>query len=155
MERKERIAGPAELRPAGGRRLWFALGGPPLVWFAAQNAGYFFVSWACARAGGSLVLHAIAAVSIGACAFAGWVGYELLRDVGARGEDDHDDSLHRTRFLARLAIAGALIFALLLLVQWLAIGIIHPCDPMPRGRFSPDAFREAADLLAYAVTRVP
>ena len=120
-------------------RVWIALGIPPLAWFAAQNVGYFFVAWACARRGGELVLHAISLGGVAACLFAGWLAWGVLRDIGPRGDDDHDDPLQRTRFLGRLAIAGALILALIVVAQWMAVLILDPCVPMPRSRFSPDS----------------
>jgi len=119
--------------------MWVALSAPPLVWFAAQNAGYFFVSWACARLNGEGMLHGIAAVSTLLCIGAGLLAWSELRRVGARGADEHDGPEQRMRFLARIAIAGAIIFSLILIVQWIAIGIQDPCMPYPRSPFTPDA----------------
>ena len=123
----------------GTARMWVALSTPPVVWFAAQNAGYFFVSWACARQNGEWILHGIAIVSIALTVGAGLLAWSELRHVGHRGPDDHDDHDQRMRFLARIAIAGAVIFTLILLVQWIAIAIQDPCMPWPRSRFTPDA----------------
>jgi hypothetical protein len=121
------------------RRVWLALGIPPVAWFAAQNVAYFFVSWACARRGGEVVLHAIALGGVAACALSAWLAWSVLREIGARGDDDHDDGIQRTRFLCRLAIAGAIVLGLVVVVMWLAMVILDPCLPMPRSRFSPDA----------------
>jgi len=121
------------------RRLWVALGLPPVAWFTAQNLGYFFVSWTCARQGGELALHAIALGGTGVCAFGGWLAVAVLRQVGAGGPDEKDDADERTRFLARLALAGAIVLGLIVLAQWLAVLILEPCLPMPRSPFTPDA----------------
>jgi hypothetical protein len=137
---------PPALHGRGSVRLWLALATPPLVWFAAQNAGYFFVSWACARTNGEWMLHAIAVVSILLCLGAGLLSWAVLRDVGHRGNDDHDDRIQRTRFLGRLGIAGAIIFSLILIVQWIAIAIHDPCMPYPRSRFTPDALNGGTEV---------
>lgn len=135
----ERAAHPPATRKSGSARLWLALATPPLVWFSAQNAGYFLVAWACARLNGEWVLHAIAAASVALCVAAGLLSLTLLRDVGARGEDDRDDRIQRVRFLARIGVAGAIIFTLIILVQWIAVAMLDPCMPWPRSRFTPDA----------------
>lgn len=127
------------LRRVGSARLWFATGAPAVAWFAALNAGYFFVSWACARQNGEWLLHAIAAVSMALCIAAGLLSLALLRSVGMHGGDERDDRIERIRFLARIGIAGGIIFALIIGVQWIAIAIQDPCMPWPRSRFTPDA----------------
>lgn len=139
------------LRPAGSARLWTALALPPVAWFAALNAAYFFVSWTCGRDGGSLLLHAITLAALGLAIGAGALGWGLLRDVGRDGDDGIDDQPSRTRFLAWLAVAGAATFALVLIAQWLAILILDPCATRPRLRHSPDALRstDAAAAVAY------
>ena len=140
----------AALRSRGSSRLWLVLGVPPLAWFAALNAAYFFVSWTCRRQNGELVLHAIVLVALAGCIAAGVGALSLLRDVGAGGQDDHDDRQSRTRFLGRVGLFGATIFALAITAQWLAVLILEPCIPLPRERFSPDALRPPAQVLPYA-----
>ena len=147
MESNDRAHRPAT-HTRGSLRMWLALATPPLVWFAAQSAGYFFVSWACARLNGEWLLHAIALVSTALCVGAGLLAFALLRDVGPSGGDDRDDRVHRTRFLARLGIAGAIIFALIVVVQWIAIAILDPCMQYPRSPFTPDA-RAPSEIADY------
>ena len=132
------------LRSRGRLRLWLALGVPPVAWFAALNLAYFFVAWACMRENGELVLHAITLGGLAASAAAGVAAWGMLTDVEPKGQDDHDDRPSRTRFLSRLGLAGAIVFSLILVVQWLAILILEPCMPMPRSRFSPDALHVPA-----------
>ena len=137
---------PPALHGRGSLRLWLALGTPPLVWFAAQNAGYFFVPWACARNNGEWLLHGIAIAALLLCVGAGLLSLAVLREIGVAGDDDHDDRIQRTRFLARLGIGGATIFALIMIGQWIAIAILDPCMPYPRSPFTPDAFDYARDV---------
>ena len=141
---------PPALQGRGSWRLWVALGLAPLAWFAAQNAGYFFVPWACARANGEWVLHGIALAALALCIASGLLGLALLRTVGAGGEDHRDDAVQRVRFLARLAIAGSILFALIMITQWIAIALLDPCMPYPRSPFTPDA-RSAVEAIDYAL----
>ena len=127
------------LRKKGSARLWFAAAAPPIAWFGALNAGYFFVSWACARTNGELILHLITGGALLVCIAAGFAAWSILAGIGAGGADDHDDRVERTRFVARVALAGAIIFSLALTTQWIAIVIQDPCMPWPRNRFTPDA----------------
>lgn len=137
---------PPALHGRGSLRLWLALGTPPLVWFAAQNAGYFFVAWACARTNGDRVLYGIAIAALLLCLGAGLLSLSILRDIGASGDDADDDRIQRTRFLARIGVAGAVIFALILIGQWIAIAILDPCMPYPRSRFTPDAMNYEGEV---------
>ncbi|HEX6589156.1 MAG TPA: hypothetical protein VF039_09040 [Longimicrobiales bacterium] len=127
------------LRRTGSARLWFATGAPAVAWFAALNAGYFFVSWACARRNGEAILHLITGGALLVCIAAGLAAWSILARIGARGGDEHDDRVERTRFIARLALAFTLVFSLALVTQWIAILIQHPCMPWPRNPFTPDA----------------
>ena len=136
---------PPATHTRGSARLWIALATPPVVWFAAQNAGYFFVAWACARRNGEWMLHGIAIVALMLCVGAGLLALAVLRQIGAGGDDDHDDRIQRTRFLARIGAGGALLFALIIIGQWTAIAILDPCMPYPRTPFTPDAF-DARDV---------
>ena len=131
----------------GTLRLWLALSAPPVAWFAAQSAGYFFVPWSCARTNGEWILHGIALTALLICIASGLLALGVLRDIGAHGADDHDDRIQRTRFLARLGMLGATIFALIMIVQWIAIGILDPCMPWPRSPFTPDAALPLVDYL--------
>ena len=139
MQGAHEDAGLAALRRSGSARLWLATGAPPVAWFAALNAGYFFVSWACARTNGETILHLITGSALLVCLAAGLAGWSILTRIGATGADDEDDRVERTRFVARLAVAGALVFSLALVTQWIAILIQHPCMPWPRNPFTPDA----------------
>lgn len=138
------------LRSRGSTRLWLALALPPLAWFVALNAAYFFVSWTCARDGGAVLLHAITIGALAVTVAAGVLAWGLLRDLGSDGDDGIDDRPSRTRFLARLAVAGAAVFALTLIAQWLAILVLDPCATRPRLRFSPDALHAPGGPSAVA-----
>ena len=127
------------LHRKGSPRLWLATGAPPVAWFAALNAAYFFVSWACVRTNGELILHLITGGALVVCIAAGLAARSILSSIGARGADDDDSRVERTRFVARLALAGALIFSLALVTQWIAILLQDPCMPWPRNPFTPDA----------------
>ena len=138
------------LRSRGSTRLWLALALPPLAWFVALNAAYFFVSWTCGRDGGTVLLHAITLGALAVAVAAGTLAWGLLRDVGSDGDDGIDDRPSRTRFLARLAVAGATVFALTLIAQWLEILVLDPCATRPRLRFSPDALHAPGGSSAVA-----
>ena len=133
-------------KPAGSARLWFALFGSAVLWFAAQTITYFVVPWSCSHAN-SLPLHFITLLALAGISWAGATGYRIWRNEGARWSDDLPDRSERSRFLAELAIGFSALFALLLIGMWVAIVVLGPCIPLPRVPFTPDALAAPAELL--------
>jgi putative membrane protein len=137
---------PRYLRAGGSAALWFALAAPPAAWFSAQAAGYFVVPHAC-RLQQPLPLHLIAAASLCIIAAAGYTAYGIWRASGGVPSDDENTPTDRSRFLAELALGGAALFVLTMVGQWVAVGILGPCLPLPRAPFTPDALSHGERVL--------
>lgn len=125
------------------RAVWFALLGPPAAWFAALNAGYFMVTWACESAAGRVTLHATMAAMLALGVAAGVAGLVVWRREGRTWPGEAADPATRTRFLAVLGVFGAVVFSAAILWFWLAAVVLDPCDPGPRTPRSPLAAVEA------------
>jgi hypothetical protein len=103
------------MRAAAHLRPWAALTLPPMAWFAFQQGLGFVLRGTCAAAGipwGPIV--GVAALAI--CGGAVWLAWSRL--AGGTPSD---------RFLARIAILGAALFALAIAFQTLATLVVPPC----------------------------
>jgi hypothetical protein len=132
------------------RRLWLALLAPPVAWFAALAANYFLVSWACAHAAGMAAIHLVSATTLIAALASG--GLAKRRWSAERGGAPGEPNLaaERTRFVAALALLGAGLFSLVIVLQWGAVIFLDPCDPVPRSPFAPSSFSQPGPGISDA-----
>lgn len=122
-----------------GPRVWLGLAVPPTAWFVALNAGYFMVSWACDHTVGRVLIHMVCLAMLAATAAAGLGARGVWRDLGRRWAAPTADPVDRARFLAALGVLSATLFALAIILQWLAVIALDPCDPSPRFPLFPEA----------------
>lgn len=108
---------------------------PPVAWFTALSASYVIVPWACGSAVGAAALHLVSIVTLLAAAGAGVLAWTA--GPGAGGEWPGGSPAERNGFLALLGMFSGALFALIILVQWMAVLILDPCPPVPRLPLSP------------------
>lgn len=120
-------------------RTWFALLAPPVAWFAALNAAYFMVGWACGSTAGLLAMHLALLAMLAITLLAGAAAWGDWRSGGGGWPDESADPDEVSRFVTTLAILGAALFSLLIIAKWIAALVLGPCEPAPRLPFSPSA----------------
>ncbi|HEX6560125.1 MAG TPA: hypothetical protein VF021_11700 [Longimicrobiales bacterium] len=136
----------------GSVALWFALLGAPCAWFLGLVLSYPVVPYAC-YSGHVWTLYAISAIALLVVLGAGVVGYGLLMDTGAELPGDHASHTDRTRLLAAVGMMFSGLFALILIGHIASTAMVGPCIPLPRERFTPDAYVEPAGHGLIAQSR--
>lgn len=98
----------------------------PVAWGAQQETLYTMVSWAC-QSGHFVVMHlvSLAAVLVAlAGALVAWRNWDRLGRTEPGGEGG---AAGRSRFLAASGVVSSLFFALVIVAQWIATFVLHPC----------------------------
>jgi hypothetical protein len=100
--------------------------GAPVIALANQELIYSVNMWACGHDMHSL-MHIVPAVCLLASLLTVLMCYRAWGSVG-RGVDDEPATLEsRTRFLALLGLAIGVFSSAVILAQWAAILVFHPC----------------------------
>jgi hypothetical protein len=128
-ESSEIAAHPATL-PRGSAGLWFAVLGPPAVWFVSLVVSYFGVHEVC-RVNSPLAPRVVSVVALVLVLAAGLVGRAIW--VGAAAHE-------RTRFLAQIGVLSSAVFSLIILLQVIATFLLPACHDRPRTPQSPDVW---------------
>jgi len=100
-----------------------AIVGAPMVYLANESLSYAVVPWVCST-GHIAVLHALSAIGLALVLAPLAFGWRILRDTT---RDDRSQPASLSRFLADIAIATTLLFALATILQWFTQFAIGPC----------------------------
>jgi hypothetical protein len=103
--------------------LWIGILLPPAAWSIAMEAIYLTNDYSCYGAGVAGWSHLSAALGVVLCIIGGVIAWTQLPERA--GNDSA--SLTRDRFMANLGIVLSLIFALLIVAQWLPMLVGIPC----------------------------
>jgi hypothetical protein len=121
-----RPASPAhEHDPVGKLALWTSALGGPVVALANLEVLYLLVPWSCRNS--SWPLHAataVAAVLVLGLFAASWRSW---RSLDGGWSTDQEGAEARARFMALLGLLTAGVSFGVVLAQWIAIGVLHPC----------------------------
>lgn len=107
------------------RRLWLAFLVPPFAFLLALSA-YAMVPFVC-DADQPAVLHGWMLLSLLVDVGAGVLGWRDWRLVGRDHADDRPGEHAGGRLLAVMSVLGSGFFALMIVAQWLAIGLVPNC----------------------------
>jgi hypothetical protein len=113
-------------RGRGAMRLWVAMLCGPVAWLAAFQGDYARVERACvgrARWPLHLVMGLAVLLTLGGLA----LSWRLWRGVGRQWPDEAGTATARARFMAMSGLLIGAFFLLLLLAQWWANVVLHPC----------------------------
>jgi hypothetical protein len=100
---------------------------PPLAVLAGMEVSYGLVGPACAS-GGSVALHLTRIVTLLIVLGAGGLAWREWRRVGVERPGDGGSVGARTRFLSWVGVFASVLFALVVVAQWLAAFILTPCQ---------------------------
>ena len=107
--------------------LWTANLLGPIAALAGLEIAYIFADRACTT-GDMLPVHLTWMGSLLAALLAGWLGWREWRRWGGGHAGDDAGLAGRSRFLAVLGMLLSVMAALVILAQWSAAFIFHPCQ---------------------------
>jgi hypothetical protein len=105
---------------------WFGLVAPPAAWLLNLEFGYSLAHAAC-HGSGMLPVHAATVAALGLCAIGAAAAFITWRRSGSDWPRDVAGALDRSRLLSTLGLGGALIFALIIVAQWIPTFMLEPC----------------------------
>ncbi len=109
------------------RAQWIGFFLAPAVFFAHLQLTYVLVPWACVR-DGELWIHLAGALSIALAALGAFVAWRTWQRAGREDPGEAGGALPRTRLLGVLGLGLSLMFALLLLGQWMTAFFFSACQ---------------------------
>ena len=105
---------------------WAAVLGPPLVWFASQQASYALVPWAC-HGGPLIAIHLVNLAALLLVALAGAAAWRHWRRAGPDVSDEFVPPPGRARFLALVGFLLSGLFGLAIIAQAIGAFFLGPC----------------------------
>jgi hypothetical protein len=118
-------AGGHALDRAERARIWLAFVVPPFAFLLGLTA-YGIVPYVC-DAGNAVALHAWMLISLLVDVGAGVLGWREWVRMGRGHPDDLHGEIPGGRLLSMLGMVGSGFFALLIVGQWIAIGLVPNC----------------------------
>jgi hypothetical protein len=109
------------------RAQWIGFFLAPAVFFAHLQLTYVLVPWACVR-NGELWIHLAGALSVVLAAVGAWVAWRTWHRAGREEPGEAGGAMPRTRMLGVLGVGMSLMFALLLLGQWMTAFFLSACQ---------------------------
>jgi hypothetical protein len=112
---------------AGPWALWAGVLAGPLAMLVQLQVNYALVLWACG-AGREWALHLTALLALVVTSAGGWLSWRNRRRTGAGWEDEGAGVIPRSRFMAVVGVLASVLFALVIVAQWIPIFVYGPCD---------------------------
>ena len=109
----------------GKAALWTAVLGGPASALAILEVLYLLVPWGCRNT--RWPLHATAAAGLLLIAGAFALSWRSWRRLGGGWETGGEGGEERARFMALLGMSTAAVSATVVVAQWIAIAVLHPC----------------------------
>jgi hypothetical protein len=109
------------------RALWAGVLIPPVAFLVNLEVAYALVPVACG-ARTVVLVHVVHLVSLALTVFAGVVAWRTWQRSGAIWPGGEGGRLGRTQFLAGMGILMGLMFAVVILAQWIPSFILDPCQ---------------------------
>lgn len=112
---------------AGPWALWAGVLAGPLAMLIQLQVNYALVLWACG-AGREWALHLTALLALVVTVAGGSLSWRNRRRMGAGWEDEGAGVIPRSRFMAVVGVLASVLFALVIVAQWIPIFVYGPCD---------------------------
>ncbi len=109
------------------RAVWMGVLVPPAAFLLNLEAAYALVPTACST-GSVLLVHLVHLISLAFVFFAGVVALRVWQRSGATWPGGEGGRIGRTRFLSGIGILNSVLFALVILAQWIPSFILDPCQ---------------------------
>ena len=112
--------------PTQNTALWFAVLGPPVIWFLQMQTSYSLVTWACST-GRLWSIHVTSAAFLVLAAVPGLIGWKEWNANAAADNERRSTGRGRRRFMAMLGMMLAALFLMLIVAQAIPSFFVDPC----------------------------
>lgn len=112
--------------PKGIVRLWAVLLAGPLSWAAGLGLDYSLVIVAC-ESGSNAWLHLVSLITLVVASTGAWIAHREWRRLGGGVPGERVGRVERSRFMAALGVMTGVFFSLVIIAQWIASFVLHPC----------------------------
>ena len=109
------------------RGLWIGLLLPPAAFLLNLELAYALVPTACST-NNLLLVHVVHLVCLALAGFGGLTALRYWRRSGATWPGGQGGRLSRTRFMSGIGLLLGLLFALVILAQWIPSLMLNPCQ---------------------------
>ena len=117
-----------DLKKGGGAiELWIGVLAGPIAALTQLEANYALVLWACA-ANKFWPLHLVSLGALLMTVTGGLLALRVWNQVGPKTTEDGEGAVPRSRFMAAVGMLGSGLMLLVVIAQWLAVFVFHPCE---------------------------
>ena len=127
LEREERAARGAHDPGPAPRGQWVGLFLAPAAFFTHLQLRYVLVPWACAT-NGQLWIHVVDVLALALALLGAFVGWRTWQSAGREEPSEAGGAMARTRMMGVMGVGMSLMFALVLLGQWVTTFFFTPCQ---------------------------
>ena len=127
VKREERAARAAHDPGPAPRAQWVGLFLAPAAFFAHLQIRYVLVPWACAT-NGQLWIHVVDVLALVLALLGAFAGWRTWERAGREEPSEAGGAVPRTRMMGVTGLATSLMFALVLLAQWVTNFFFSPCQ---------------------------
>jgi hypothetical protein len=127
LQREERAARAAHDAGPAPRAQWIGLFLAPAAFFTHLQIRYVLVPWACAT-NGWLWVHVVDVLGLALALLGAFAAWRTWQRAGREEPSEAGGALPRTRMMGVMGVGTSLMFALVLLGQWMTTFFFSPCQ---------------------------
>jgi hypothetical protein len=111
----------------GNLWLWMGVLAPPLAWCAHLQVVYALAQAVCLDQLSMTTLHVVSAAALAAAVLGGLASCWHWSSLWPARSSSSDLALQRANFVALLGALAGIMFSLVIVAQWIAVAMLHPC----------------------------
>ena len=127
LQQEERAARAAHDPGPAPRAQWVGVFLAPAAFFTHLQVRYVLVPWACAT-NGWLWIHVVDVLAIAVALLGAYVAWGTWRRAGRDEPSEAEGAVPRTRMMGVMGLGTSLMFAFVLLGQWMTSFFFSPCQ---------------------------
>ena len=127
LVREARAARAAHDPGPAPRRQWVGLSLAPAAFFTHLQVRYVLVPWACAT-NGAIWIHVVDVLALALALLGAFVAWRTWQLAGRDKPGEAAGAVPRTRMMGVMGLGASLMFALVLLGQWMTTFFFSPCQ---------------------------
>lgn len=127
LKREEQAARAAHDPGPAPRAQWVGFFLAPAAFFAHLQIRYVLVPWACAT-NGHVWIHVVDVLALAVALVGAFVGWRTWERAGREKPSEAGGAVPRTRMMGVMGVGMSLMFALVLLGQWVTNFFFSPCQ---------------------------
>ena len=126
-KREEQAARAAHDAGPAPRAQWVGLFLAPAAFFTHLQGRYALVPWACAM-NGWIWIHVVDVLALAVALVGAFVAWRTWQRAGREEPSEAGGAMPRTRMMGVMGVGTSLMFALVLLGQWMTSFFFNPCQ---------------------------